>query len=99
MSINKAKPTYNELLKKTEEQELEIIRLQKKEEAFASFKFFIKESNDLLCTISTDGYFKEINPEFIKKFGYSEKELLTTPLNFFIHTEDCDKTTQEIARL
>ena len=99
MSINKAKATYNELLKKTEEQELEIIRLQKKEEAFASFKFFIEESNDLLCTISTDGYFKEINPEFIKKFGYSEKELLTTPLNFFIHTEDYDKTKQEIARL
>jgi PAS domain S-box-containing protein len=99
MSINKAKPTYEELLKKTEEQELEIVLLSSKNHALTNFEFYIKESLDLLCISSTDGYFKEINPAFINKFGYTEKELLSNHLTSFIHPDDIEKTNQELQQL
>lgn len=100
MSINRAKPTYDELLKKTEEQELEIIRLAKKEgNSLTNFEFYVKESNDLLCISGTDGYFKEINPAFIKKFGYTKEELLSNSITSFLHPEDINKTNLEIESL
>jgi PAS domain S-box-containing protein len=99
MSINKAKPTYEELLKKTEEQELEIIRLLKKEESLASFKFFIEESNDLVCIVGIDAFFKELNPAFVDVLGYSKDELLNNSLIPFLHPDDLERSLKEIESL
>jgi PAS domain S-box-containing protein len=99
MSINKAKPTYDELLKKTEEQELEIIRLLKKEESLASFKFFIEESKDLVCIVGIDAFFKEINPAFVEILGYSKEELLKNSLLHLLHPDDLEISLKEIESL
>ena len=99
MSINKAKPTYDELLKKTEEQELEIIRLQKKEESLASFKFFIEESDDLVCIVGIDAFFKELNPAFVNILGYSKEELLNNSLLHLLHPDDLERSLNEIESL
>lgn len=99
MSINRAKPTYDELLKKTEEQELEIIRLQKKEESLASFKFFIEESKDLVCIVGIDAFFKELNPAFVDILGYSKEELLNHSLLHLLHPDDLERSLKEIESL
>src|SRR3970282_2059727 len=99
MSINKDKPTYDELLKKTEEQELEINRLLKKEQSLASFKFFIEESGDLVCIVGIDAFFKEINPAFVAVLGYSKEELLNNSLIHLLHPDDLEKSLKEIEKL
>ncbi|WP_378187134.1 PAS domain S-box protein [Aquimarina sp. W85] len=49
-------------------------------------------SQDLIVIAHTDGYFKKVNPQWIKKFGFSEEEVLAIPFINFIHPEDRDKT-------
>ena len=99
MGMKEAKPTYDELLKKTHEQELEIIRLATKGHKLSNLEFYIKESEDLLCISGFDGFFKQINPAFVHKLGYTEQELLTIPFSTFIHPEDLKNTVVEIERL
>ncbi|MGZ9735960.1 PAS domain S-box protein [Flavobacterium sp. GNP002] len=97
--MNKDNISYDALLLKVKELEIEITRLDKKRNTLTNFEFYVKESQDLLCISGTDGYFKEINPAFIKKLGYTEKELLSNLVTSFLHPEDVNKTIVEIERL
>lgn len=93
------KPTYDELLKITKDQELEINRLLKKELSITNLEFYFKESLDLVCLAGTDGFYKEINPAFIKTLGYSKAELLSQSLFTFIHPDDKEKSKKEFESL
>lgn len=63
---------------------------------FDKFEKFFDLSADLLCVAGYDGYFKRINPAVSKLLGYSQKELLSRPINDFIYKEDQEST--EIVR-
>ncbi|MFV8342688.1 PAS domain S-box protein [Flavobacterium sp. XS2P39] len=94
-----ADPSYSDLLNKTKSQELEINRLLKKEEALASFKFFVEESNDLVCVVGTDAFFKEINPAFFEILGYSKEELFNNSFIHLLHPDDLERSLKEIESL
>jgi two-component system cell cycle sensor histidine kinase/response regulator CckA len=49
-------------------------------------------SIELLCIAGFDGYFKQINPAFIRTLGWTEEELLSKPWLDFIHPDDVSKT-------
>lgn len=62
------------------------------EEVVYNMGLFFDLSPDLLCIASLDGYFKKVNASMIKLFGYSQEELYTRPINYFLYGEDLKKT-------
>ncbi|CAM4204438.1 PAS domain-containing sensor histidine kinase [Zobellia nedashkovskayae] len=49
---------------------------------------FFDLSMDYLCVAGYDGYFRKVNPAFIKLLGFSEEELFSVPIYDFIYEED-----------
>ncbi|MBP4142269.1 PAS domain S-box protein [Flavobacterium sp. P4023] len=97
--MNNDEPTYNDLLDLIRNKDLEINRLLKKEQSFLNFDFYQKGSQDLVCIAGFDGFIKETNLAFLKTLGYSLEELLSNPLQNFIHPDDRYKTNEELVLL
>jgi PAS domain-containing protein len=66
----------------------EISELSKESATIANFEFYLKESEDLLCIAGIDGFYKEVNPAFLKIIGYTKQELLSVSMTSFIHPDD-----------
>ena len=56
-------------------------------------------SNNLICTINTKGYFENINPAFTRTLGFSKKKLLSTQWIDFLHPDDIKLALREINSL
>ena len=58
-----------------------------------SLRFFTL-SQELLCVVGCDGYFKQINEPWQDLLGYTREELLAVPILNFLHKDDFEKTKQ-----
>ncbi len=63
---------------------VEIKRKQLEEELYQIFSF----APDIICILGTDRYLKKANPAMSTLLGYTEKELLSQPLDNFLHPDD-----------
>ena len=64
--------------------------------AQSDFERFFNLIPDLACIVSTDGYFKKVNPAWETTLGYTREEVLRTPMLEFIHPDDLERTLNEI---
>jgi two-component system sensor histidine kinase VicK len=56
-------------------------------------------SQDLLCTATLDGYFRDLNQRWEETFGWTREELCSRPFIDFVHPEDREATIAETAHL
>lgn len=56
---------------------------------------FFEISEDLLVISGYDGFFRKVNLAVSKTLGYTEEELLASPIQDFIHPDDRSSTTQK----
>ncbi len=55
---------------------------------------FFEMSPALMCVAGYDGFFRKVNPSVIDLLGYTEAELMSQPINSFVHLDDRDSTSQ-----
>ena len=67
-------------------------------EAKRDFERFFNLIPDLACIVSTDGYFKKVNPAWETTLGYAQDEVFRTPMLEFIHPEDLERTVNEASK-
>src|SRR5882762_9592023 len=67
-------------------------------QAQRDFELFFDLIPDLACIVSTDGYLKKVNPAWETSLGYTQEEVLSTPMLELIHPDDLERTRNEIAR-
>ncbi len=69
----------------------EIKRKQQEQE----LSLFFNSAPDILAIASPNGHFVKANPAFTKILGYTEKEIVSHPFEYFLHPEDLKKTIKE----
>lgn len=52
---------------------------------------YLKVSADLVSMVGKDAYFKRISPNWNKVLGWTEEELLSTPIKEIVHPEDVER--------
>jgi PAS domain S-box-containing protein len=63
------------------------------------FQNYFDYSLDMLCIAGYDGYFKRVNPAFVRILGWDTEELLSRRFLDFVHPDDLKRTEQEIENL
>lgn len=63
-------------------------------QAEADYNRLFNLSPDLLCVAGLDGFFKRVNPSWTRILGWSEAELLSRPVESFMHPDDRERTLQ-----
>ncbi|HYG58446.1 MAG TPA: PAS domain S-box protein [Symbiobacteriaceae bacterium] len=57
-------------------------------------QLFFDTSVEMLCLKGFDGYFKRLSPTWSQTLGWTEEELLSRPLEDFVHPDDLARTRE-----
>lgn len=59
------------------------------------YEKFFYISNDLLCVLDKNGYYKKVNPALLNLLGYTEEEFKLHPFPYYLHPDDLATTLEE----
>ncbi|GAB3518853.1 PAS domain S-box protein [Emticicia fontis] len=71
------------------------ILARKKREELKDYETLFNLSKDLICVVE-DAHFKKINPAFKQTLGWTTEELLTKPIQDFIHPDDLEYSRDQL---
>lgn len=63
------------------------------------FSDFFIATPDLVWIAGKDGFLQKVNPAVCRKLGYTQEELLSSPVSAFMHPEDIGKTLDSRLKL
>ena len=55
---------------------------------------FFDLSMDMFCIAGLEGYFHRVNSNFSRVLGFTKREMLSRPIESFVHPDDMDKTNK-----
>jgi|GEM_PF-6649519 len=76
----------------------EIVQRKQADAEREQFYKFFTLSSDIMVIADPLGAFKKVNPTALEILGYSEAELITKPFIDFVHPDDKQLTSDEMAR-
>jgi PAS domain S-box-containing protein len=98
-SANRLDSKQRRALELLAEEATALIVSNRQKKVFDNFDKLFDISNDLICIVGTDGFFKKVNPMFAKLLGWNQEDLKVKSLYDLIHPDDLKRSKQEISKL
>ncbi len=69
------------------------------EESEAKFRAFVETANDIIYSVSADGCFTYVSPNWQDKLGHQPSEVIGKHFAHFVHPDDVERCTQFLIEL
>ncbi|MBD3652547.1 GGDEF domain-containing protein [Kangiella sp.] len=69
------------------------------EDSEAKFRAFVETANDIIYSVSSDGCFTYVSPNWTDKLGHDVSEVLGQHFAHFVHPDDVERCTQFLIQL
>lgn len=69
------------------------------EESEAKFRAFVETANDIIYSVSSDGCFTYVSPNWKEKLGHEPSEVIGQHFTHFVHPDDVERCTQFLIQL
>lgn len=69
------------------------------EESEAKFRAFVETANDIIYSVSSDGCFTYVSPNWKDKLGHEPNEVIGQHFAHFVHPDDVERCTQFLTQL
>lgn len=69
------------------------------EDSEAKFRAFVETANDIIYSVSPDGHFTYVSPNWTDKLGHEVSEVIGQHFAHFVHPNDVERCTQFLIQL
>lgn len=69
------------------------------EESEAKFRAYVETANDIIYSVSPDGHFTYVSPNWKEKLGHDPSEVIGQHFTHFVHADDVERCTQFLIQL
>jgi PAS domain S-box-containing protein len=98
-NVNQLDEKQRRALELLAKEAIELIVEHRQKKELNNFGKLFNISNDVICIVGTNGFFKKVNPMFEQLLGWNEEDLKLKSLYDFIHPDDLPSSKREISKL